>query len=50
MKAKYIVLLLLCISTTVAAQNHNNKGETINYNNHHYCPLKIFSISKSDNL
>jgi len=35
MKAKYIVLLLLCISTTVAAQNHNNKGETINYNNHH---------------
>ena len=30
MKAKYIVLLLLCICMTVAAQDNNNKRGTIN--------------------
>ena len=36
MKAKYIILLLLCICTAVAAQDNSNKREPIN--NKHYHP------------
>lgn len=35
MKAKYIVLLLLCICTAVAAQDNSNKRETINNKHDH---------------
>ena len=35
MKAKYIVLLLLCICTAVAAQDNNNKREPINNKHDH---------------
>lgn len=35
MKAKYIVLLLLCMSTAVAAQDNNNKHEPINNKHDH---------------
>ena len=35
MKAKYIVLLLLCVCTAVAAQDNNNKREPINNKHDH---------------
>ena len=35
MKAKYIVLLLLCICTAVAAQDNSNKSDPINHKHHH---------------